>query len=77
MGRRGAERLLRQRGFGELIDVAIKHPAGVGGRHAGAQILHHLIGLQHVRADLVAPADIGLGGLIGGGLLLALFQFGS
>ena len=30
---------------------------------AGAQILHQLIGLQHVGADLVAPADIGLGGV--------------
>ena len=49
-------------------------PDGVGGLHAGAQVLHHLIGLQHVGADLVAPADVGLGGLIGGGLRLALLQ---
>ena len=51
--------------------------AGVGGLHAGAQVLHHLIGLQHVGADLVAPADVGLGGLLGGGLRLALLQFRS
>ncbi len=48
---------------------------GGGGVHAGAQILHHLVGLQHVGADLVAPADVGLGGLLGGGLPLALLQF--
>ncbi len=73
--RRGAERLLRQRRFRELIDVAVEHAGGVGGRDAGAQVLHHLIGLQHVGADLVAPADVGLGGLIGGGFFFALLQF--
>ena len=73
--RPGAERLLRQRRLHELVEVAVEHAAGVRCLHAGAQVLHHLIRLQDVRADLVAPADIGLGGLRGGGGLLALLQF--
>jgi hypothetical protein len=45
----------------EFVEITIEHRAGVRGRHASAQVLHHLIGLQDVRADLVIPADIGLG----------------
>src|SRR5262245_16678064 len=71
----GAERLLRQRRLHERVEVAVEHRAGVGGLHAGAQILDHLVGLQHVGPDLVAPADVGLGGLLGGGLLLTPLQF--
>src|SRR6516162_725536 len=59
------ECLLRERRRHELVEVAVEHGAGVGGRHAGAQVLHHLVGLQHVGTDLVAPADVGLGGLRG------------
>jgi murein DD-endopeptidase MepM/ murein hydrolase activator NlpD len=69
-----SERLLRQRRLHELVEVAVEHRPGVRGRHAGAQVLHHLVGLQHVGADLVAPADVGLGGLIGDGLFLALLE---
>ena len=65
---------MRQCRFHELIEVAVEHGARIGGLHAGAQILDHLIGLQHVRADLMAPADVGLGGLLGGGLLLTPLQ---
>ena len=35
-------------------------PCGVRGFHPGAQVLHHLIGLQHIGPDLVAPARIAL-----------------
>src|SRR6185437_3055484 len=44
--------------------------AAVAGLDAGAEVLDHLIGLEDVRADLVAPADIGLGRVhrIDGGL---------
>jgi hypothetical protein len=49
---------------------------GRGRGDAGAQVLHQLIGLQHVGADLVAPADVGLGGGGGIGLGLALLQLG-
>src|SRR6185437_4630894 len=51
-----------------------KHAAGVRRRNTGAEVLHHLIGLKYIRADLVAPADIGLGGLIGLRLRLALLH---
>src|SRR5690349_7080341 len=69
-----AERLVGERGLHELVEVAVEHAAGVGGLHAGAQVLHYLVGLQHVGADLVAPADVGLSGLVGGSLLLALLH---
>ena len=66
-GRRPAARAavdaLRQRGFHELVEVAVEHVGRAGALDAGAQILHQLVGLQHVGADLVAPADVGLGGL--------------
>src|SRR3546814_3541643 len=41
----------------------------------GAQVLHHLVGLQHVGANLVTPADIGLRVGLGLGRRLALLQF--
>ena len=47
---------------------------GIGALDPGAQVLHQLIGLQHVGADLVAPADVRLGGGRGLRLLLALLQ---
>src|ERR1700675_3866991 len=37
------ESLLHQRCLCELTDVAIQHGGGVRGRHAGAEILHHLL----------------------------------
>ena len=40
-------------------DLAIKNGLRIGANDAGAQVLHHLIGLQHVRSDLMAPADLG------------------
>src|SRR5689334_17445631 len=52
--------LVRQRGRQELVDVAVQHALRVRGLHAGAQVLHHLVGLQHIAADLPAPADLGL-----------------
>src|SRR6516162_7188951 len=73
--RSGAERLLRQRGLRELIDIAVEHRRGIRGRNAGAQIFDHLIGLQHIGANLMAPADISFGGLLCGRLLLAQRQF--
>ena len=57
----------------ELVEVAVEHRRGAGALDAGAQILHQLIGLQHVGADLVAPADIGLGGIGGVDLRPARF----
>ena len=43
--------------------------------NAGPQVLDQLIGLEDVGADLVAPADIGLGGIGGIDRVLALLQF--
>src|SRR5262245_7226613 len=34
--RSGAERLLRERGLHELVEIAVEHRAGVRGLHAGA-----------------------------------------
>ena len=45
--------------FHESVDITVEHGAGVRCGDAGAQILDHLIGLQHVRAYLMAPADVG------------------
>src|SRR5690242_8819602 len=56
-GRAAAEGLLRQRRLHEFVEIAVEHRAGIGSRDAGAQVLDHLVGLQHVGADLVAPAD--------------------
>src|SRR6516164_11458891 len=53
----------RKRRRHEAVEIAIQHRLGGAGFNARAQILHHLIGLQHIGADLMAPADIGLGGL--------------
>ena len=41
-------------------EIAIKHALGVAGFFARAQVFHHLIGLQNIGADLVAPACIAL-----------------
>src|SRR5580704_826879 len=72
--RSAAERLLRQRRLHERVKIAVEHAAGIGRGNAGAQILHHLIGLQHVGADLVPPTDVRLGGMLGGGLLFPALQ---
>src|SRR3546814_12409840 len=64
-GRRGAGDVAveprGQRGFEEVVDVAVQHALGVARLHGGAQVLHHLVGLQHVGANLVTPTDIEIG----------------
>src|SRR5688500_3427774 len=67
---------LRQRRGHEAVEIAVEHVGGRGGGDAGAQILDQLVGLQDVGADLVAPADVGLRGMLGAGLGLATLQFG-
>src|ERR1019366_7343629 len=47
-------------GIDEAVKVAVEHALRVARAHAGAQVLHHLIRLQHVAADLAAPADLAL-----------------
>ena len=58
------------------VEIAIEHALRVRGLVIGAQILHHLVGLQHIGADLVAPARITLGimGLADGGVALVEFK---
>src|SRR4051812_40635337 len=69
-----AESFPRQLGFHELIEIAVEYAAGIGCLHAGSQVLHHLIRLKDVRADLVTPADVGLGGVVGERRSLAPLQ---
>src|SRR4051794_33470267 len=52
---------LGQSGSQELIDIPIQNSTALAGFDTGPQILHHLVGLQHVGTDLVPPADIRLG----------------
>ena len=70
-----AGNFLRQRSAHELIQLAIKNALRVRGFDPSAQVFHHLIGLQDVRSDLVAPARITLGvmGVLNG--LRSAFQF--
>src|SRR5690606_26206052 len=44
----------------EGIEFTVEHTLGITGGHPGAQILHHLVGLQHIRANLRTPADFAL-----------------
>ena len=53
---------LGERSLDEAIDVAVENSGWVGALDAGPQVLHQLIGLEHVRPDLMAEADIRLGG---------------
>src|SRR5262249_53288572 len=59
----GALDALRQGRGEKSVDITVEHRAGVPRLHPRPQVFHHLIGLQHIGADLVAPADIGLGGV--------------
>src|SRR5258707_4632587 len=64
-----------ERGFQELIQIAIEHRGGVAHLHSGTQILDARL-VEHVRADLVAPAHVRLGILEhpGGGIALVDLQ---
>src|SRR4029079_7915171 len=63
---------LRQGRGHETIEIAIQDVAGRCGGDADADALGQLIGLQDVGTDLVAPSDVGLGGIGGIGFGLAL-----
>src|SRR5215212_8224830 len=54
----------------EVVEVAVEHGGDVPRLDVGAQVLHHLVRLQHVRADLAAPPHLGL--LAGDGVELGL-----
>ena len=61
----------------EAIEVAVEHALRVAGAHARAQVLHHLVRLQHVAANLAAPPNLALLAvklvLLGALLVLPLF----
>src|SRR6185437_12227640 len=60
----------------ELVEVAVEHLLGVRTLDAGAQILDAAL-VEHVVADLAAPADVGLGRFqrVPLGIALLHFQF--
>src|SRR5438105_8213481 len=39
-----------------IVEIAFEHARSVAGFVAGAVVLHHLVRMQHIAADLVAPA---------------------
>ena len=51
---------LLQAGGDEIVEVAVEHRLGVADLDVGAQVLDARL-VEHVGADLVAPADVGLG----------------
>lgn len=61
-------------GLHERRDGAVQHFLRVGAFNTCAQIFHKLIRLENVGANLVPPADIGLGGIRRIRSLFALFQ---
>ena len=42
-------------GVNKAVNVAVEHRVGVAHLVAGAQVLDHLVGVEHVGAHLVAP----------------------
>src|SRR5690348_5032289 len=73
---RFAGHALRQSRGHEPVEIPVEDVARRRGSDAGAEVLHQLIGLQHVRTDLMAPADVGLRGIGGAGFSLALLELG-
>ena len=71
----GTIEALRQRCFHEAVEVAVEHIRGARAFEAGPEVLHKLVGLEDVGADLVAPADLGLGGIARHRLGFAALQF--
>ena len=61
-------------GVQEAVDVAVEHLLRVADLVIGAQVLDHLVRVQHVRAHLVAPGGVAAGAqsVELGALLLAL-----
>src|SRR5712692_5230315 len=65
-----------QVGLDELIEISVEHRIGVPALHAGAHVLHHAVGREHVVADLRPEGDVRLGRfhLVALRLLLAQLQ---
>src|SRR5512138_2976317 len=63
-----------ERSLEEVVEVAVENALGVALLHGRSEVLHHLVRLQDVGSDLVAPADVGLGVGLRLGRRLALLQ---
>jgi hypothetical protein len=61
----------------KAFEVAVHHGLHVAGLLAGAEVLHHLVGLENVGANLAAKADLALLAvvLLHLGALLVQLQF--
>ena len=46
--------------FHQTVKVAVEHGIHVAQLQAGPQILHLLVGMEHIRADLRPPGDVSL-----------------
>src|SRR5262249_25086983 len=53
--------LFQQIGFDKRIEVAIEHPVYIANLHLRAVIFDHLIGLEHVTANLASKTNLFLG----------------
>ena len=51
---------LSQRSLHERVQIAIENVSGGARDVSRAKVFHYLIGLEHIRAYLVAPSDVGL-----------------
>src|SRR5204862_8079707 len=67
-------RLRREKGLDESVEIAVEDARRIANFVSRPQILHELIRLQHVRADLAAEADVFLLPFDLGLLFLALVQ---
>src|SRR6185312_8746244 len=78
MARLGGHRLslapLHQPGALQRVQVAVEHAVDVAHLQLGAGVLAHLVGLQHVAADLAAEVNVELGVLHLARLRPLLFQ---
>src|SRR5699024_9169816 len=45
-------------GLNEIVDLTVEHRLSVAGLKIGAQIFDHLVGVQHIVADLIPPRGL-------------------
>ena len=64
-------------GGDEIVYFAVEDGLGVGGLVVGAVVLDHLVGLEDVGADLVAPGDFAFFAVEFGDFVVAFLLFES
>src|SRR5690606_31675559 len=67
---------LGERRSDEIVDLTVEYIAGRRRCRSGPQILYQLVRLKDVAADLMAPADFGLGLVLAQRSCFPLSQFG-